>query len=1404
MDGSVTQESHEPEDTWQSQFLSEDQYDRVKNNPKELLQLVEQIALDRIVAEKETLMINSEQELYNLQQHVNNLENSRTELQNKLKDMENQQETQKAESEHGKMASEVVSQQKKWINKLEMDTESLKAEYRSATLDVVSKAKYIETLEKQIQTLKKNYRELAETKTKVTVEHSVIQSEILEQKRALARKTEEIEELKMELRRAEIVNRQQSATITELRNEKEQQSFNDRSRIEELEISNQKLTIHHTNAKHQLVSLIEKTAQLSEELMEQKEENNRLEAAYTKELELSKELLSLKSAAEKKSLQLDAECKALRDEKEDIKKQCEARLADVTSELENYKQELETYPTHIFRLKESHDSKSKAILKLVVDYEEKAKELQEEKQNSNRLTTILENIQQTLEEKAPIIEQQRNEFLKAQAEKEAFKKQCEKAFIEVDAAKNISHSLQQENSFLLCERDQLTRQVELLLVENERIMKVLPEQSQKSLISNARSSSSSFFRNVAELTKKNIQLSRDINQKNQFIEELNNKYKDATEELNMLRSNDQLMKAKKIANLLDSSTDASPPAERGSMDQKSSNYEELSDNILAQYEERNELKAALTQARDNVESQQAKISQMEEYLRGLREKNGEYMKQLSECKDEITKLHATNNQLQNQNKQLSASLTDTQQQCKIYSSQVDSINETIQSLKEKNTSLSEQLTILQRDKDLVEMYLRKFEIMKNTQQEFCTQQEELYQKEVNLKNEEINQLKEQKLEEFRRYRETIKHQEAQLNEVHNQLKKQQQITHEQDLAKEAFTKLQDELHETRQQLKESESRLNLLIKQGFSASYPSPNSASSQVTSSSIKLSEAQSKIESLEEQLAHALENQERYKNMLTLTDSNAVEFEKKTEEQLREDSMKIKEWEQKYNLLLSEKETTEKQIEQLQQELQKAQELSSQRGQDSTHLQEEIQALKDQCSLLETEREEYQMKQKQMEGKYEQEVITHQQDMESLQALQTKQQHEEIANQNLQCKLKERERHLKQLQDSLTRELTEQNEKYQKILQQNEQLQEQNNLLLSQLETLSRSERTAEENISGETKSNIELLEIIRSIQDMKNSLQTELTVTKYRLSESRNREERLQSDLQQYQEQERQQHSQQVIENQLAIEKSNHELKEKVTELEGLINQFNNRIESLQQENRVLETKVETLKNYNEQLSQQCKELEKKDEQNNTQNKNLQETMHKNQELQKEITKLQEQQQAFNELKTRFNNLRNHAASYQKKVRALEAQIQTLQREAETPEVTNIPTGISTPLDGASVATSGPSATSKPAENEVSGDRTPTVTLETTDRTPEPFSEPEEEPVAQEDTGMDKTHGDSGSQVPAIGFNTVTPPQEAVKPVKKRQRTGSQAPQAKKRKLRKEEELTARKNLNSLSIVQRNQKN
>merc|ERR1712137_1308540 len=354
-----------------------------------------------------------------------------------------------------------------------------------------------------------------------------------------------------------------------------------------------------------------------------------------------------------------------------------------------------------------------------------------------------------------------------------------------------------------------------------------------------------------------------------------------------------------------------------------------------------------------------------------------------------------------------------------------------------------------------------------------------------------------------------------------------------------------------------------------------------------------------------------ERYKNMLTLTDSNAVEFEKKTEEQLREDSMKIKEWEQKYNLLLSEKETTEKQIEQLQQELQKAQELSSQRGQDSTHLQEEIQALKDQCSLLETEREEYQMKQKQMEGKYEQEVITHQQDMESLQALQTKQQHEEIANQNLQCKLKERERHLKQLQDSLTRELTEQNEKYQKILQQNEQLQEQNNLLLSQLETLSRSERTAEENISGETKSNIELLEIIRSIQDMKNSLQTELTVTKYRLSESRNREERLQSDLQQYQEQERQQHSQQVIENQLAIEKSNHELKEKVTELEGLINQFNNRIESLQQENRVLETKVETLKNYNEQLSQQCKELEKKDEQNNTQNKNLQETMHKNQE-------------------------------------------------------------------------------------------------------------------------------------------------------------------------------------------------
>merc|ERR1712137_725619 len=262
--------------------------------------------------------------------------------------------------------------------------------------------------------------------------------------------------------------------------------------------------------------------------------------------------------------------------------------------------------------------------------------------------------------------------------------------------------------------------------------------------------------------------------------------------------------------------------------------------------------------------------------------------------------------------------------------------------------------------------------------------EELYKKELFLKNEELKNTKEQNSKLFERYRETIKDLDLQAEKADIELKKQKQIAHEQVLAKESIaqslSQTQVKLEETRQQLKESESRLNLLIKQGFGASDYSTQGVTSN---SDLGSSDSQSKIESLEEQLSHAIESQERYKAMLEQADATAIDIEKKSEEQMQECLATIGQLELKYKNLAKEKQLIENEIQQLKQILQNTQEASSRQGQDSTYLQDEIQTLKDQCKILGTEKEEYKMKQKQLEMKYEQEMRIHKEDVETLQSV-------------------------------------------------------------------------------------------------------------------------------------------------------------------------------------------------------------------------------------------------------------------------------------------------------------------------------------------------------------------------------------------------------------------------------------
>ena len=136
-----------PDDNWGSSLLSRAQFEQMREQPEELLRLVEQIALDRVEAEKQTLMIDSEQEVYNLRQTSQQLMDERNELQTKLKEIQTQQQAQQSESEQGKVASKISVQQKVRISALEVELEALKAKYRSAAYSVETKASHIQFLE---------------------------------------------------------------------------------------------------------------------------------------------------------------------------------------------------------------------------------------------------------------------------------------------------------------------------------------------------------------------------------------------------------------------------------------------------------------------------------------------------------------------------------------------------------------------------------------------------------------------------------------------------------------------------------------------------------------------------------------------------------------------------------------------------------------------------------------------------------------------------------------------------------------------------------------------------------------------------------------------------------------------------------------------------------------------------------------------------------------------------------------------------------------------------------------------------------------------------------------------------------------------------------------------------------
>lgn len=140
-------EAEEQPANWQSDFISYSQFKDVKDNPIELLNLIESIAKDRIASIQETSAINVEQDLYNLQQVNQQLEEKNKDLEETLKDVIDSQNNKQTDAEKLQSELKLSIHQKTKISDLENQLEQLKNDYYISIVKIKTKEERIEYLE---------------------------------------------------------------------------------------------------------------------------------------------------------------------------------------------------------------------------------------------------------------------------------------------------------------------------------------------------------------------------------------------------------------------------------------------------------------------------------------------------------------------------------------------------------------------------------------------------------------------------------------------------------------------------------------------------------------------------------------------------------------------------------------------------------------------------------------------------------------------------------------------------------------------------------------------------------------------------------------------------------------------------------------------------------------------------------------------------------------------------------------------------------------------------------------------------------------------------------------------------------------------------------------------------------
>ncbi|XP_062610005.1 nucleoprotein TPR-like [Saccostrea cucullata] len=478
--------------------------------------------------------------------------------------------------------------------------ETLESEKRDLTVLLEKRSKEIERLNEEWSSLSDKLAQANREKTEAQAQTAEFQSQVVTSQFTQKRLEEEKEALQ---RQIDLLNKDLSEKTQQLFNVRKEQSARNldlQSRLEEQTDENQHLqntleTLRKTNAEQ-----VKKIEQYIEKL--QDAHNNQVQAdeQFRQELEANQKLSDLYKG---QATDLEEKCKELMGAVDELRKllkdasisytelqrqhqtdveQLNVELTDRENQIQNLRKELENANELIEEIKkkaatsehvETLFPNAAATSKLVNsgmsltqiynEYMQASENLYLEKEETKRLNSYIDTILQEIEEKAPMIRKQREDYEQTLETVEQMNKQLDAALlesqnmrIEADEANRKYNYMKRENQKLQQQTEDLSKQVQFLVKEIEEVKgrRILQEDDISCVDISSTTSSEVIsghlvtFRNIEDLQRQNQRLLgvvRDLSEKRDEEESLaaEEKTKDLKDQLERALSEMQELKS---------------------------------------------------------------------------------------------------------------------------------------------------------------------------------------------------------------------------------------------------------------------------------------------------------------------------------------------------------------------------------------------------------------------------------------------------------------------------------------------------------------------------------------------------------------------------------------------------------------------------------------------------------------------------------------------------------------------------------------------------------------------------------------------------------------------------------------------------------------------------------------------